>query len=272
MFAELLAKLPPIGIQDFFDIALLAAVIYWLLQLIKGTRTIPILLGLSILVMAYVAASFLELDAVSWVMENLFSSAVIILVVLFQGEIRNALAQVGITAIFRDPTTTARITLIDEVVSAAFALAKKRIGASIVFENETGLRNIIERGKRIMAEPTAELLASIFHTSSPLHDGAVIINREGKLAAARCILPLTTARLPRGYLGTRHRSAIGLTEEADAVVVVVSEERGNVSLAHRGKLQLDLDEKDLRRKIAQILHGEKLDDAVSEIPAKAQTA
>ena len=134
MFAELLANLPPIGFQDFFDIALLAAVIYWLLQLIKGTRTIPILLGLSILVMAYVAASFLELDAVSWVMENLFSSAVIILVVLFQGEIRNALAQVGITAIFRDPTTTARITLIDEVVSAAFEGLSRIARQRLVYE------------------------------------------------------------------------------------------------------------------------------------------
>ena len=258
--------------QDIVDIALLTAVIYWLLNLIKGTRTIPILVGLTVLLGVYAMASVLQLDAIGWLMENLFSSAVVILVVLFQADIRNALARVGMTTMFREMSAVAQRNLIDEVVETAYALARRRIGASIVLENETGLRNYIERGRVIGAEPTLELLLAIFHTSSPLHDGAVIINRKGELAAARCILPLSSSMVGSSSLGTRHRSALGLSEETDAVVVVVSEERGKVSLAHMGRLKRDLEEHELRGEITTILQGGSTEDALPEAHPKARTA
>lgn len=258
--------------QDVVDIALLSAVIYWLLNLIKGTRTIPILVGMTVLLGVYAMATFLQLDAIGWLMEHLFSSVVVILVVLFQADIRNALARVGMTTMFREMSATAQRNLIDEVVETAYVLARKRIGGTIVLENETGLRNYIERGRAIGAEPTMELLLSIFHTSSPLHDGAVIITREGELAAARCILPLSSSLLGSSSLGTRHRSSLGLAEETDAVVVVVSEERGQVSLAYMGRLRRDLEEHELRGAITTILQGRDSSDAVSEVPPKTQAA
>src|SRR5574341_1411964 len=164
--------------QDAIDILLLAAVIYWLLLRIKGTRSIPILLGLSILLAAYALVAVLKLEAVSFLMEHLFSSAVVILVVLFQTDIRNVLARLGLTTMFREMSEAARQDLIDEVVEAARRLAKRRIGATIVLEKETGLRNYIERGVAVNAPPTVELLEAIFHTSSPLQDGAVIITNQ----------------------------------------------------------------------------------------------
>ena len=253
---SVLEVLASIQARDLFDIALLAVVIYWLLQLTKGTRTIPILLGLTVLLATYILAQFLGLAAVSWLMENIFSSAVVILVVLFQADIRNALARIGISTMFRELSGRAQRDMLDEVVEAASNLAKRKIGATIVLEQDTGLRNYIDRGTTIMAEPTAELLQSIFHNSSPLHDGAVIISNQGQLAAARCILPLSSAPGSRSRLGTRHRSAIGLAEESDAIVIVVSEERKQISLAYRGALQRDLSSSELRVKIDQILRGE----------------
>lgn len=272
MLDNVLEVLLSVRLRDVVDIALLTAIIYWLLQLIKGTRTIPILLGLTVLLGAYALSEFLDLAAIRWLMENLFSSAVIILVVLFQADIRNALARLGISTMFRELSGSARTNLIEEVLEAAFTLSGKRIGASIVLENETGLRNYIDRGKRIMAEPTVDLLLSIFHTSSPLHDGAVIIDKEGNLAAARCILPLSGNTRTSSFMGTRHRSALGLTEETDALVLVVSEERGNISLAHRGTLYRDLDVAELRRTITQILQGQELEDANSHTPTEVETA
>lgn len=266
---QLLLNIRP---QDIVDIALLTAVIYWLLNLIKGTRTIPILIGMTVLLGVYAMASFLQLDAIGWLMDNLFSSAVVILVVLFQADIRNALARVGMTTLFREMSATAQRNLIDEVVETAYALAGRRIGGTIVLENETGLRNYIERGRVIGAAPTMELMLSIFHTSSPLHDGAVIITRKGELAAARCILPLSASVVGSSSLGTRHRSALGLSEETDAVVVVISEERGTVSLAHLGSLRRDLAEHELRGEITSILQGSEPNDALPEAHPRARTA
>jgi len=255
--------------QDLVDIALLAAVIYWLLVLIKGTRTIPILLGLTVLVATYALASWLDLDAIGFLMEHLFSSAVVILVVLFQGDIRNALAQLGMTTMFHELSAADQRDLIEEVSEAAFQLAGRKLGATIVLENETGLRNYIERGKAINAPPTVELLEALFHPGSPLHDGAVIVTREGQLAAARCILPLTGRPIQDPFLGTRHRSALGLSEETDALVIAVSEETGAVSLAYRGELHRHLSEDELRRRITTLLMGAQEADGIAGIPAQS---
>lgn len=258
--------------QDLIDILLLSVVIYLLLMLIKGTRTIPILLGLSVLLGVYGLASFLALDVTGWLMDNLLSSVVVILVVLFQADLRNALARLGMTTMFREGGVEARLGLIDEVVETALALGEKRIGATIVLEHESGLRNYIERGRVLNAVPSRELMMAIFHTTSPLHDGAVIITNKGELAAARCILPLTSSLLGSSSLGTRHRSAVGLSEETDAVVVVVSEERGMVSLAFQGRLLMNLEERELRSQITQILRTTEASDAVAETGSTIQTA
>jgi diadenylate cyclase len=264
---ELLRGVRP---QDLVDIALLAAVIYWLLVLIKGTRTIPILLGLTVLVATYALATWLDLDAIGFVMEHLFSSAVVILVVLFQADIRNALAQVGMTTMFRELSITDQRDMIQEVSEAAFQLAARKLGATIVLEHETGLRNYIERGKAVNAPPSVELLESLFHTGSPLHDGAVIITRDGQLAAARCILPLSTHVTGGPFIGTRHRSALGLSEETDALAIVVSEESGTVSLAYRGKLVRHLTEEELRRRLTTILMNGHETDAKAGNSAQSQ--
>jgi len=258
--------------QDVIDILLLSVVIYLLLTLIKGTRTIPILLGLSVLLGVYGLASFLALDVTGWLMDNLVSSSVVILVVLFQADLRNALARLGMTTMFRESTPLAQLGLIDEVVETAMALGEKRIGATIVLEHETGLRNYIERGRIINAVPTRELMMAIFHVSSPLHDGAVIITNKGVLASARCILPLSSSLLGSSSLGTRHRSAVGLSEETDAVVVVVSEERGAVSLAYRGKLLMNLEERELRSHVTRILRTSERSDATAETGTTIQPA
>ena len=258
-----------LGPQDVLDIALLTLVIYRMLLLIKGTRTIPILMGLSVLLATYALSTMLGLEAIGYVMDNLFSSAVVILVVLFQTDIRNALARVGMTTMFREQVGRERSDLVAEVVKAAFALARRRIGGTIILEAETGLRNYIERGRTVNALPTVELIESIFHTSSPLHDGAIIITREGRLAAARCILPLTTSVSGAFMLGTRHRSAIGITEETDALAVVVSEERSEVSLAYQGVLHRNLDETELRRRIREILIGNLETHGITEASAKS---
>lgn len=264
--------LASIRARDLLDIMLLTVVIYWLLQLTKGTRTIPIFLGLTVLLATYVLAQFLGLAAIGWLMDNIFSSAVVILVVLFQADIRNALARLGISTMFRDLSGREHRDMLDEVIEAASILAAKKIGATIVLERETGLRNYIDRGTKIMATPTAELLQSIFHTSSPLHDGAVIINREGQLAAARCILPLSSSSAAGSRLGTRHRSAIGLSEESDAVIVVVSEERKQISLASRGALQRNLNPTELREIIDKILREEGRREVEPETPAQSKSA
>ena len=256
--------------QDFVDIALLAAVIYWLLVLIKGTRTIPILLGLTVLVASYALATWLDLDAIGFLMNHLFSSAVVILVVLFQADIRNALAQLGMTTMFRELSPASQRDLIEEIAEAAFQLSRRKLGATIVLEHETGLRNYIESGKAVNAPPTVELLECMFNTSSPLHDGAVIVTREGQLAAARCILPLASQPPAQPFLGTRHRSALGLTEETDAVALVVSEESGAVSLAYKGELFRDLREDELRSRMTYILMGGHEADGSFGNPAQSQ--
>jgi uncharacterized protein (TIGR00159 family) len=269
-FIELITT---IHLSDFIDVALLAVVIYWVLLLIQGTRTIPMLIGLTVLLgTTYVLATLFNLDAMGWLVENVVSSAVVILVVLFQADIRNALAQVGLTTMRPQLSLAEQAGLIEELTLAAFTMAHRRIGALIVLERETGLRNYIERGKAIQAVPTLELLLSIFHTGSPLHDGAAIIDREGRLAAARCILPLSPSSAARPYMGTRHRAALGLSEETDALVIVVSEERGEVSLVFRGRLTENLERTALTNLITQTLRMTREHDAIPETPAEAQSA
>ena len=211
------------------------------------------LMGFSLLLALYVVALLLDLNATQLLLDNLGSSLVLVMVVLFQADIRNALAQFGLITLFRD-TGLQRKNVVDSVLQSCIIMARQRVGALIVFEQDVGLRNYSERGVQINATLSEELVQSIFHPTSPLHDGAVILNRKGELVAARCILPVSmNSRLDQD-LGTRHRAAIGLTEETDAVVLVVSEERKEISLSYKGQLLRGANE-NIREALIQVLEG-----------------
>lgn len=264
MTTELFSLLAEFRLLDAVDIALLSVAFYWILRLIEGTRTMGVLNGLFMIVAVYALVSVLSLDAVSWILDALLSSVVIIVVVLFQADIRNALARMRWRFLFRDLGGNGSQSLLEEVVEAAYALTKQHCGGTIVLEQSTGLRNYAERGRLLDAQLSAELLQSIFQTGSPLHDGAVIIDHNARLLAARCILPISTqSGDDESFLGTRHRSALGISEETDAIVVVISEEQGSVSLVHQGRLWRNLAPVHLRAYLIQLLQGSHIqDDAI----------
>jgi uncharacterized protein (TIGR00159 family) len=252
-------------IRDTLDILIVTFGIYWLLMLIRGTRAVQILVGLTVLIAASLASDVFQLLTLRLILENFLSSAVLIFIVIFQHDIRRALAQVG-RGFFRSTAARVELQSAEEVVRGSQALAEKRIGAIIVIERETLLDDQIEAGTKIDAELTKELLLSIFQGFSPLHDGAVLIQR-GRVAAAGCILPLTLRDdLPEG-VGTRHRAAVGITEETDALVIVISEETGAISVVMGGELLTDLSGTQLRNVLRTVLSGERRD-----LPSIAENA
>ena len=251
-------------IRDTVDIAIVAFGIYWLLLLIRGTRAVQILVGLVLLAGASLASKAFELATVQWILDNFLSSAVLIIIVLFQADIRRALARVG-RGVFPAVSRREESQILEEVVRAAQLLAERGIGALIVLERETRLDDLVEAGVAIDAAVTKDLLSAIFLPPSPLHDGAVVI-QQGRIAWAGCVLPLTLREgLPDG-LGTRHRAAIGITEESDAVVVVVSEETRAISVVFGGELIRDLDGPRLREILREILSGESRPESAAVEP------
>ncbi len=230
------------------EIAILWYVMYMMLLFVKGTRSEQLLKGLLIIGIIFVITQQLGLDVISWTLKGLFPISVIALLIIFQPELRRVLAQLGQFGIYQD------IENIDEIAGAASNLSKKRIGALVVIEKETGLKSYVETGTIIDAMITSDLIMSIFITQSPLHDGAVIIQR-GRIAAAGCVLPLPEGEkeLPKS-MGMRHRAAIGLSEETDAVCVVVSEETGTISIASDGKLSRNFDAASLAGELRNLLH------------------
>lgn len=246
-------SLAPLRWQDLLDIVLLSFLFYRILILIKGTRTIPMLMGMFTLLGLYVLARLFQLDATGLLMDNLANSLVLVLVVLFQADIRNALAQFGLITLFRDNRAQQR-DVVEQVLSSCRTMAKRKIGALIVFEREVGLRNFTDRGTAIQGLVSESLLLSIFHPTSPLHDGAVVINRKGELVAAQCILPVSMNQNLSAMFGTRHRAAIGLSEETDAVILVVSEERKELSLSFQGQLLRET-EVDIKQMLFNLLSG-----------------
>ncbi len=230
--------------RDTIDIVLVALGIYWLMLLMRGTRAVQILVGLIVLVVANVASDLFNLLTMRLILEKLSGPAVIIIVILFQHDIRRALARVG-RGFFRSVSDQQESQMLEEVVRAAQELAQRRVGALIVLERETGLEDQIEAGIALDSNVSKELLISLFVPHSPLHDGAVVVQR-GRISHAGCILPLTLRNdLPEG-VGTRHRAAVGITEETDAVVIVVSEETASISVVMGGELTGGLDAARLR--------------------------
>ncbi len=244
-------------VRDTIEILIVAAGIYWLLLLIRGTRATQILMGLLLLVAMSVASDAFQLATLSWILGNIQPYAVLIVIVLFQHDIRRALARVG-RGLFRSVSQREVELAVEEIVRATQVLAQKRVGALIVIERETNLDDMMEQGTSIDAAVSKELMISLFLPYSPLHDGAVVI-QQGRLAFAGSILPLTLRQdLPEG-VGTRHRAAVGITEETDALVVVVSEETGAISVVLGGDMVRDLDAPRLRVILRDVLSGSRHD-------------
>jgi len=241
--------------RDTIDILLVAAGIYWLLLLIRGTRAIQILVGLIVLIALSLASELFQLAALGMILDRFLGSAVLIIVILFQNDIRRALARVG-RGFFPSFSAEQELQIVEEIVRAAGTLSTRRYGALIVLERESNLGDLIEAGVVVDAQLSKDLLTSIFQPSSPMHDGAVVI-QEGRVALAGCILPLTLRTdLPEG-LGTRHRAAVGITEETDALVVVVSEETAKISVVLGGQMLRGLDAPRLRVVLRDVLGGER---------------
>lgn len=231
------------------EIAILWYVMYMMLLFVRGTRSEQLLKGLLVIGVIFFASQQLGLYAISWVLTRLVPISIITIVIIFQPELRRGLAQLGQLGMHH-----ASVELIEEIAGAAANLSRRRIGALIVIEREVGLKSYIETGTPVDANVSNYLLNSIFVTQSPLHDGAVVI-QQGRLVAAGCVLPMPEEErtFPKS-LGMRHRAAVGISEETDAVCVVVSEETGDISVAHAGKLTHALDEKALSGALKNLFH------------------
>ncbi len=246
-----------IALKDFLDIVIVAVFLYLFFSLIKGTRAVQIIQGVGVLLSIMFISYLLQLDTVYWVLRySLFTIAVAIPIV-FQPELRRALGAIGRGGLFTAPKTALDketiVKIVDEISWTASILSQAKIGALMVIEKETGMEEFIETGTRVNGEVSSKLLLSIFMPKSPLHDGAVIL-RGNKVVAASCYLPLSE-NVPSSRenpLGTRHRASIGITEQTDAVVVIVSEETGAISVARNGKLTKQLGEETLKKVLTSI--------------------
>jgi diadenylate cyclase len=236
-------------VRDTLDIAIVAFAVYWLLLLIKGTRAEQMMAGLLIVVLFWLISVQAELATVSFILDNFLSWGVLIVIVIFQGDIRRALTRVGL-GIFSSHERHG-VQAIEEIVRACQALAQRRVGALLVIQRDLELEDHMELGTRIDAELTRDLLVALFLPLSPLHDGAVVV-RASRIAAAGCILPLSLGPDVPHTLGTRHRAALGIAEESDAIAVVVSEETGRISLVHGTEITEDLDGPQLRQLLLQL--------------------
>ncbi len=237
--------------QDILDILLVAVILYRLLLIIKGTKAVQILIGLGVLLIAFLFSGYIGLYTMDWLIQSLWAQIVLALVILFQPEIRRALAQMGEARFLPSFTTAEELRSLEEIVKASIALANRKIGALIVIERETSLKDFIEIGSPLDARVSKELILSIFHPTSPIHDGAVVI-RGNRVVAAGCFLPLTlSAELSKAF-GTRHRAGIGLSEETDAIVIIISEETGSIATAVDGKLEKNVDMGSLRDFLTEV--------------------
>jgi diadenylate cyclase len=235
---------------------ILSLVIYYLLLLLRGTRAMHVLRGLLLLLLFFLVVRFAELNTIHYIMRLIFPGFIVFMVIIFQQEIRRGLAVMGQRRLLRRLLPQEGAELVDEVVKASHTLSQKRIGGLIVIEQDASLARFIEGAVKIDSLVSAKLLATIFTPYTPLHDGAVII-AGGRIAAAAALLPLTEKTDMDPELGTRHRAAVGLSEEMDSIVIVISEEKGTISLALHGELMWDLGAEGLRRTLNQLLGFEK---------------
>lgn len=245
-----------IRVLDILDITIVAFVIYRIILLIKGTRAVQMLLGLAVILAVYVASRIGDLHTLNWFLSNFLSSIILVIVVIFQNDIRRALMHVGRNPFLGGGSYQEESALIEEMVKACVALANRKIGALIVIERETGIKDILESGTPLDAQISCDLVRAIFMPQSPLHDGALVV-QQGRISLAGCFLPLTQGSNLSSELGTRHRAAIGLTELADAIAIVVSEETGKISVAVNGGMTRNLDATNLKKVLGRLLEPRK---------------
>ena len=240
--------------QDLLDIGIIAFLVYRALHIVRGSRAMQMIIGLAVILVAYVSSRALGLFTLNWILDNFLASIILVISVIFQSDIRRALTQVGTAPLFTaaERMVQRREEIIDEAVQSALALAAKHVGGLIVFEREVGLNEYMEIGTRLDARVSHELLESVFSPHSPIHDGALVIQNR-RVTAVRCLLPLSTNPNLKKSWGTRHRAALGVTEETDAVAVVVSEQEGTVTLVVGGNVTENVDGPRLRSALQDLV-------------------
>ena len=236
--------------QDILDILLVALILYRVLLIIKGTRAAKMLVGLGVLFIALLFSNYLGLYTIDWIVQSLWAQIVLALIILFQPEIRKTLAHMGEARFLPSFATAEELRSLEEIVKGSIALANRKVGALIVIEKETDLKDFIEMGTQLDAKVSRELLLSIFHPTSPIHDGAIII-RGNRVIAAGCFLPLALSTDVSKTFGTRHRAGIGLTEETDAFIIIISEETGSITTTIGNKIEKNVDMGSLRDFLAE---------------------
>ncbi len=255
-------------ITDLIDIAAVSYLLYKTLKFIRDTRTMQLLKGVVLLVVVTQASFFLQLNTLYYILSNVLQLGMIALLIVFHPELRRALEHMGRTTMSKWFNSTGEfdaeaLQTIREIARGAQAMANNNVGALLVIENEDNISSLISSGITIHAKTTSELLENIFVPNTPLHDGAVVI-RDNKVELAACVLPLSQNPNIRKELGTRHRAGLGISEESDAVVVIVSEETGNISVAYRGMLNTGFGEESLRERIMELLNAAVLNPNASE--------
>ncbi|MBM2802329.1 MAG: Diadenylate cyclase [Deltaproteobacteria bacterium] len=240
--------------QDLLDIGIITFLVYRALHIVRGSRAMQMIIGLAVILVAYVSSRAIGLFTLNWILDNFLASIILVIIVIFQSDIRRALTQVGTAPLFTvaERMVQRREDIIDEVVQAALALAAEHVGALIVFEREVGLNEYMEIGTRLDARVSRELLESVFLPHSPIHDGALVIQNR-RVTAVRCLLPLSTNPNLKKTWGTRHRAALGVTEESDAVAVVISEQEGTVTLVVGGNVTENVDGDRLRAALQELI-------------------
>jgi diadenylate cyclase len=261
--------LPQLTWTGVLDILIVAFLIYQLLLFIRGTRAVQMAVGLLLIVAFFYFSRWIRLETVSWLLTTVLPYFVFAIIVIFQSEIRRALAHFGQARFLSGLSTINRNEFYDEIILAVTTLASKQTGALIVIERDIGLKTYIESGIAIDAALSYDLLVTVFNPSVPLHDGAVIV-QNGRIAAAACFLPLTVKPRLSKELGTRHRAAIGITEETDAVAIIVSEETAGISFAHDGEIERFLDPETLRLRLRDAFERKSAHPAPRAVAAPAE--
>lgn len=260
--SDLFADLGPVNIiMDFLDIAIVTYVLYKALTLIKGTKAVQLLKGLFVIIIAKIVTTNFGLDTMDWLLQEVIRWGFLAIIIIFQPEIRRALEQLGRGKLFQRSTSQQddeRNRLVEAMKKSVSYMAKRRIGALISIERETGLNEYIETGIKMNAEISSELLINIFIPNTPLHDGAVIIQKD-KISSAACYLPLSESAFISKELGTRHRAALGLSEVTDAITIVVSEETGAISITANGNLHRNLTPTEFEELIRNLWFGQSQD-------------
>ena len=257
------------GIRDAVDIALVAVVIYYVLRLIRGTRAEQMLIGVAVVLVVYELARMFDLLTIEWIFSQFFSVFIVIMVVLFQHEIRRGLMRVAVNPLASGATP--KDAMIEMLVESSLSLIHRDWGGLIVIERETGLKHLYDSGVEMDAALRPDMVQALFCPDAPMHDGAVIVkagDRGGRIVAARVLLPLAQANALAGGFGTRHRAAVGLTEESDALVLVISEERGDLHLAEEGRLNGPLGSAELRKLLIERLtlsYSQKQHDSLPDM-------